>query len=235
MKRVLLDYSMLSTLANPGTSKTEKAKNPFFAYMNRESGLQAVCFDFQLQAINITSYKRKAIEEEMTLKGFEHMVRSEEGILNEGEENMILQRQESVVERLNKKSDRISNLFSNGLANSISTSFMLPGSVISMYCTHFIDESDLKQYNIEVIPLNKAELMRILIYINQWKEKNDGFKISDLTLLDLITRMLCGFLHIEEWLLLDSENRMAELNTVFCNAEFQETLQNCEFYPTLIR
>ena len=122
MKRVLLDYSMLSTLANPGMSKTDKAKNPFFAYMNRESGLQAVCFDFQLQAINITSYKRKAIEEEMTLKGFEQMVRSEEGILNEGEENMILQRQESVVERLNKKSDRISNLFSNGLANSISTS-----------------------------------------------------------------------------------------------------------------
>ena len=235
MKRVLLDYSILSALANPGISKTEKAKNPFFAYLNREHGLQAVCFDFQLQAINITAYKRKAIEEERALKGYLRMMMSEDAILSEEDEKIIMQRQESVVERLNKKSDRISNLFSNGLANSISTSFILPGSVISMYCNHFIDESDLKQYNIEVLPMNKAELVRVLIYINQWKEKNVDFQISDLLLLDLITRMLCGFLHIEEWLLLDSENRLDELDIVFCNPQFQEILKECEFYPTLIR
>ena len=235
MKKVLLDYSMLSALANPGIGKSEKDSNPFFAYLNREHKMQAGCFDFQLQAINITSYNRKSIEEEINLRGFENIMNSDECFLEAEDSKIILGRQQSIVDRFNKKSDRIANLFSNGLANAISTSFMLPGSIISMYCTHFIDEDDLKQFNIEVIPLNKAELMRILIYINQWKEKNPNFKISDLTLLDLITRMLCGFLQIEEWLLLDSENRLEELNGIFCNPQFQETLKDCEFYPTLIR
>jgi len=235
MKRVLLDYSMLSTLANPGISNTDKANNPFFAYMNCEHKIQAVCFDFQLQAINITSYKRKAIEEETNLKGFENIMNSDECFIDEGDSMIILQRQKSIVDRFNKKSDRISNLFSNGLANAISTSFMLPDSVISQYRNHFIDEDDLTQFNIEVISLNKAELMRILISINQWRKMNTDFEISDLVLLDLITRMLCGFIKIQEWLFIDSGDRLEELNKIFENPQFQKSLKDCDFYPTLIR
>ena len=234
MKRVLLDYSMLSALANPGMSKTEKAKNPFFAYLNREHGLQAVCFDFQLQAINITSYKRKSMVEEMALRGYILMMNGD-GILKEDTKNMILNRQQSIVDHLNKKSNRISNLFSNGLSNAISTSFMLPGSVVSMYSTHFIDENDLKQFNIEVIPMNKAELTQIFGYINQWKEKNLDVIISDLGLLDLITRMLCGFIKVEEWILLDAVHRLESMNSVFNSPLFQQNLSDCDFYPTLIR
>lgn len=235
MKRVLLDYSMLSTLANPAIKKSDKEKNILFSYINREFKMQAVCFDYQLQAINLTSYKRKAIEEEMILRDFERPIYRETHSMDKENEKILLSRQQSIVDRFNKKSERISKLFSNGLANSISTSFVLPGVIVSQCNTHFMDEDDLKQFNIEVIPLNKAELMRILIYINQWKAKNSDFKISDLVLLDLITRMLCGFLHIEEWFFLDSKNRLKELNTIFCNPLFQETLKMCEFYPTLIR
>ena len=234
MKRVLLDYAMLSALANPGISKTDRAKNPFFAFMNRELRLQPVCFDFQLQAINITSYKRKAIEEEMALRGYLSMLGGD-GILKEDTKKMILSRQQSVVDRFNKKSDRISKLFSNGLANAVSNSFMLPGAVISIFSTHFIDENDLKQFNIEVIPLNKIDLNRTLVYINDWKEKNPDYDVSDLLLLDLITRMLCGLQPIDEWLLLDAENRLQAMNSVFNSVLFQQNLSGCDFYPTLIR
>ncbi len=235
MKRVLLDYSMLSTLANPGISKSEKDNNPFFAYMSKDHKMQAVCFDFQLQAINITSYKRKAIEEDANLKGFENIIKSDDCFIDDDDSLLIIQRQQAIVERFNKKTDRIANLFSNGLFNSISTTFVLPNSLIPQGVTHFIDEDDLLQFNIEVIPLNKAELMRILNYINQWKEKNPDFKISDFLFLDLITRMLSGFLKIEEWFFCDSENRFDEMNTVFNNPLFQQTLKASELYPTLIR
>lgn len=235
MKRVLLDYSMLSALANPGISKTDKANNPFFAYMSSEQKIQAVCFDFQLQAINITSYKRKAIEEETNLKGFENIMNSDECFIDEGDSMIILQRQKSIVDRFNKKTDRIANLFSSGFVHSIATSFVLPSNIIPQCVTHFIDEDDLLQFNIEVIPLNKAQLMRILNYINQWKEKNPDFKISDFLFLDLITRMLSSFLKIDEWFFCDSENRLDELNTVFNNPLFQQTIKESELYPTLIR
>lgn len=235
MKRVLLDYSILSMLSNPEIKKGDVSKNPFFAYMNREFKMQAVCFAFQLQAINIASYKRKAMLEVINMRGIANIMKDPDSLWTDEEEKILLERQQSIIDRFNKKSERISNLFSKGLANSISEDFILPGSVVPMGNTHFIDEDDLKQYNIDVIPLNKAELMRVLIYINQWKEKNPDFPISDMLLMDLITRLLSGFIKLDEWFMIDSEDRLNEMNKVMLSPDFQKILGDYELYPTLVR
>jgi len=47
--------------------------------------------------------------------------------------------------------------------------------------------------------------------------------------------MLCGFIKIQEWLFIDSGDRLEELNKIFENPQFQKALKDCDFYPTLIR
>lgn len=235
MKKTLLDYSILSALANPGIGKSDRNKIPFFAALTWERNFQAVCFDFQLQAINITSYKRKSLEEEMKLEGYLKLLNSPDNGMSKLEEEMVIGRQKGVVERLSQKSERISSLFSAALADSVSRSFLLPGSVIPITSTHFIDESDLRAYNIEVIPLNKVKLLKILGLIDKWKEQNPRMILSDLTLLDLITRTLCACLKIDEWILPDQGKRLSDLNANFLYSRFQQLINQSELYPTLLK